>query len=197
MDTLICQHCNRCAFCAPLYDSCWYNSHLPNVHWKEMLDRMIKMPGVEGYLKNAGHDVKQVKMARAAYLKHFCKRTPPNGLLPDETPKAKRQCTLLPEGVYSESTSVDTSTHLLSKVNELSSVPLHIKLNDVITMEDVQHKDNVNIRQRIQGYCSQTLGVLVQVKEMLCTNSCKICKCKLKPKNFKETSIILWGAWSI
>ena len=74
MDTLICQHCHRCAFCAPLYDSCWHNSHLPNVHWKAMLDRMIKMPGVEDYLKNAGHDVKQVKMARGAYLKHFCKR---------------------------------------------------------------------------------------------------------------------------
>ncbi len=122
---------------------------------------MIKMPGVEDYLKTAGHDVKQVKMARAAYLKHFCKRVPPNGLLPDETPKAKWQCTLLPEGVYSESTSVDTSTHLLRKLNDMLSVPVHIKLNDVITMEDVQHKDNVYIRQRIQGYCSLTLGVLV------------------------------------
>jgi hypothetical protein len=149
--------------------------------------------GVEDYLITAGHDVKQVKMARTAYLRNFCKRAPPNGLLRDETPKAKRQCTLLPEGVYSESTAVNTSTHLLRKFNDMLSVPLHIKLNDVITMEDVQHKDNAYIRQRIQGYCSHTLGVLVPGEGKAVYNLMQNMQMQTKSKKLQGDVDILVG----
>jgi hypothetical protein len=161
MQALVCKHCHQCAFCEPLYDECWLESHLPFSLWTTKLDEKIKMPGVLGSLETAGINVKHVKKSREGYRTIFCKRAPTYGSLPDETPKIKRQCTISPTCVSTDKNSVDISTDTLRTFNDMLSLPLHVRMNNVITMEDAQHKGSDSIRQRLHGYISHTLDVLV------------------------------------
>ena len=167
MSLLTCQHCHQCAFCEPHFDVCWTGGtggHLPRSKWDALLDNRIAHPDVLNFLKGEGYKVGQKRKLRMGYCKHYCRSNHSSTPLPTEVPAPKRQCTVLPVGVYIEKTATDFWTpqdHTrLQTFNQLWSFPACLKSTEPITMEQAQHKSNAYPRNQMHWYCEQVLYIL-------------------------------------
>ena len=77
-DILVCTHCHQCAFCRPRYDKCWAEGHLPPLHWKIVMDNMLKETHIMEVLttKVLKKDLSKNTKMREAYRQHFCEVLP-------------------------------------------------------------------------------------------------------------------------
>ena len=160
-DILVCTHCQKCAFCRPRYDKCWAEGHLPPLHWKIVMDNMLKETHIMEVLttKVLKKDLAKKTKMREAYRQHFCEAVPNSNPMEITSPKAKRQCTMnLAHDVYVEKTSTDLYSDKdrarLLDFNKLSLLTPQQQFKDPLSIADAKYHKNILVSQKC--LCTET-----------------------------------------